>query len=355
MFTITDRFVAGKVDAIATTHLNVSHVPQLVATAVRDNSKNLKTILWLINDAGDIIRGPSFEAGRIGTSIGITQAYFGGFVVAICDNGGNLKLKSYYMNELPTFASPTFAGFNEADFTGGRASIVSITTLEGGFTNSSDPNDSVQRIAVAVRNSAGNLEVQTYDVIYNVSGSSVINHNIVKRGEAIAGTIREVAIENVSSSRFVTAVRDNGGNLKVIVWDVSANGQISRRGDVVRGGATKIAIARIGTNRFYTVCRTIGGKLKIILWETSGSGQPVAKDDNTIGEVSLIAAFSQITAVRDGSGKLRMIEWRFTGSDKVLDEDRGTIGEISLVSISRLVTAVRDNSGKLRIINWRHS
>src|SRR5262249_3197305 len=114
------------------------------------------------------------------------------------------------------------------------------------------------RVVTAVRNGAGNLQVEVWDFHNDTD-------QVVKRDSFIAGAVSEVAVQTLHSSgslaqstRFVTAVRNASGNLQVDVWDVDGAGHLNRQGKATTGAVTatnyknKLAIGRWEDDDFFT-------------------------------------------------------------------------------------------------------
>ena len=75
----------------------------------------------------------------------------------------------------------------------------------------------------------------------------------------------EINILLMSSTRVATAVRAGNGGLKLIVWDVSAAGQITRKGDSgdQAGEARFVRVARLPSGDLVTAVRAGNGSLEV--------------------------------------------------------------------------------------------
>jgi hypothetical protein len=87
----------------------------------------------------------------------------------------------------------------------------------------------------------------------------------------------------------VTSARDSDGDLKLIVWNVSAAGAFSRRGDSgdQAGEATLILSIADSFDHVVASVRTAEDTLKLIAWEVSADGltmHRLADSDNLAGE-----------------------------------------------------------------------
>lgn len=185
----------------------------------------------------------------------------------------------------------------------------------------------------------------------------------------LAGAVSEIATIRHRTQQVVTAVRTGSDNLRLISWQVNADGSVTRTGDSSNqaGEASSIDIAH--GNLYVTACRTGSGKLRVISWDINNAGAITRKGDsaNLAGEASVIriAAMSNdlfVTACRTGSGNLRLISWKLAsnGSFRRLGDTgnaAGAVSDISMVNTpkgggGRIITSVRTGSGKLKLIVW---
>lgn len=186
---------------------------------------------------------------------------------------------------------------------------------------------------------------------------------VTRRGTGTAGAVGDVEVFRVSFRRLITAVRDGDGDLKVVAWDVSADGNtITRKGDAQAGGVSQIACCDLGLGHFATAVRTAAGTLKVILWRATSGGQIERLQDGDAGAISEIAVCrlgtrAIITAVRNGSGELQMIAWRVTADGRIVRRAEQTAGQATQISMCPLgdftaATALRDSAGNLKLITW---
>jgi hypothetical protein len=210
--------------------------------------------------------------------------------------------------------------------------------------------------------------------------SSAKAQQLKRVADASAGAIAEVSTTpvNVGSDQhgqLVTAVRDGHGNLKLIVWHVSADGRhIRRMGDASAGAISRVALATVDSRNglVTTAVRDGSGNLKLIVWHISADGQQVERLADAfagaISEVALVALRNNlvVTAVRDGSGNLKLIAWHISSDGQQIDRRgdalAGAISEVRVVStispeefgfdFDSVVTVVRDSFGDLKLIAW---
>jgi hypothetical protein len=195
---------------------------------------------------------------------------------------------------------------------------------------------------------------------------------LCRRGDSgsQAGFVAEIAAARHRQSQVVTAVRTQAGALKLIAWDVDANGNITRTGDsgAQAGAATSIAIARNTTgNRFVTACRTASGRLKLISWNINNSGNTLSRladsgaQAGTASMIRIVAVTENrfTVACRTSNGTLKLIGWRLNDNGSLTrladsGDQAGAIRDIDLVALEngRVVTAVRTSNGSLKLISW---
>ncbi len=270
-----------------------------VVTAVRDGSGNLKLIAWDILPTGGIVRQGDASAGTA-SKIAMTRTPdFGiGVITALRDGSGDLKLIAWERTATGQF-------IRKDDAVGGPVSQVAITAIHDPFPG----------VVAAYRDAAGDLGIKVFQVKQGLQ--------LVTRGTAGAGAISLVAATTVqvsaSKQYIVTAVRDSGGELKLITWDVSAAGQPVRRGDATAGAISEVVIAVDGNSSVVTAVRDSGGNLKLIAWEVTASGDVIRRGDAQAGDASQIALSPTFTssgrkfmvpALRGGDGYLRVITWQ---------------------------------------------
>ncbi|RMG56378.1 MAG: hypothetical protein D6723_00510 [Acidobacteria bacterium] len=224
------------------------------------------------------------------------------------------------------------------------------------------------RVVTAVRTGGGYLKLIAWQV---TSGGE-----IERLGDATAGAIGEVAITSLSSmegDRVVTAVRTGSGYLKLIVWQVTGQGQIERLGDATGNAIDQVAMASVGGNRVVTACRDAHSNLKLIAWDVSAQGQIQALGSAAAGAISQVAIVGlravgsdarMLTAVRTGSGYLKLIAWDVSAQGQIErkgDAAAGAISQVAMTFVTTLgfppeaevvVTAVRTSSGFLEPIAW---
>jgi len=166
-----------------------------------------------------------------------------------------------------------------------------------------------------------------------------------------------------------TSVRTEEDTLKVIVWEVSAEGEFTRLGDGNDQGrsATLIKSAASG-GRLITSYRTAEGDLMLSSFSVSPDGKAVTPVGDThyqagaIGEHALIGRpYGVLSAVQTAKDdNLKLIAWSVTQDGQMRrlgDSTDDQVGSVSLIALEdfggpHLVTAVATGERDLRIITW---
>jgi hypothetical protein len=195
---------------------------------------------------------------------------------------------------------------------------------------------------------------------------------LCRRGDSgsQAGFVSEIAAVRHNRSQVINAVRAQDGTLKLIAWNVAADGGITRTGDSGNqaGVATSIAIARSTTgSRFVTACRSGSNRLFLISWNVNAGGSTITRlaDSGTqAGTASLIRIVPIsnnrfVTACRASNGSLLLIGWRLNNDGSLTrlgdsGSQAGAVLDIALVALpsNRVLTAVRASDGSLKLISW---
>ncbi len=194
-----------------------------------------------------------------------------------------------------------------------------------------------------------------------------------------AGPIQGVASTPIGGNRIATAVRNAAGNLKVILWQVEYDGSVTRLGSeegepmertrLAIGSLQRSPETKVTRARFVTAIRNKTGKLKLTVWTTREDGSIVRRGSGKTGEIEdaefALTTFGVdlvVTAVHDSLGRLKLISWRVK-SDGTLSRLKDFTGEkvdqISLASYDsfptdtgRLAAAVTTQNGNLQISAW---
>ena len=287
--------VAGAATQVAVEHPGLTRD---VVTAMRDSNGDLKLIAWDILQSGGIVRKGDELAGAV-TKVAMTRVPTGGIgvITAVRLGTGELKLIAWEVTTDKQF-------IRRGEATAGAVTEVAVTRVVEGFTG----------VVTATRGANGNLKLISWDVTPSLQ--------IIKKAEAEAGAVTAVTTATVRVANFkemvVTAVRLTDGNLKLIAWEVDANGQLTRRGEVLGGAISKLALTHPQDNDLVTTVRDGASNLKLIAWEVSATGEIQRQGDTWDGAVTQVAISDKLTvggkpflvgAFRLNDGNLKTITW----------------------------------------------
>ena len=178
----------------------------------------------------------------------------------------------------------------------------------------------------AVRTSAGRLQLISWALLSE-------NGDAIQRLSDTGG--QGESIDMLAMALNITAVRTTDGRLKLIHWEVD-NGVITRRGDSGTQGelVTGLSIDNYSTvrslARYVTAVITPQGLLKLIAWDIAADGSLTRTGDS--GAISIgarevaVNAFQDatdgsarvITAIIDGTGRLKVITWDMADHDDLV-------------------------------------
>jgi WD40 repeat protein len=255
------------------------------------------------------------------------------FATAVQDGDGNLNVTTWYADH--------YTIERRSSASAGRVGLVSVCPLSAPFSP-----DVRYVLATAVQDGDGNLKV----IIWYVDGEG----NLERKGSASAGPISLVSVIPIDFMDFEptvlsTVVKTDSGDLKVIIWEVDDEGNLVRRGSASAGSVGLISAAdltRVGIDggRFVIAVQDGDGNLKIIGWNVDKESLEVTRlGSATAGAVSLISCCRYpfldeflfggfVTAIRDGSGNLKIIGWIMDRDGNLERNDDGSAGRIGLVS-----------------------
>ena len=138
-----DDASAGAISKLAIAPVRVASNKELIITAVRDGSGNLKLLAWEITATGQILSRGNVTGGAI-TDVAIGADGSHQLVTAVRDSGGNLKLIAWELSLGGAFE-------REGEIAAGPATHVALT---GSFTSSG------RKLALpALRDNAGELRL----------------------------------------------------------------------------------------------------------------------------------------------------------------------------------------------------
>ena len=207
---------AGTVSEIATTYSGLYSRHLRVVTAIRTDNNGLKLISWEIGDESVTRTGDSGDQAGQATQIDIAGSEIsdnnrGKLVTAVRTTSGALKLISWQRDEA--------GNITRLGDSGNQAGDISLVKIEEIYPDV---------YVTAVRTAEGRLRLITWRL--NSDGSLT---RLSDSGN-LAGSVSEITLSGhaVNSRELVaTAVRDEQGYLKLIVWQVLEDGDITRVGD----------------------------------------------------------------------------------------------------------------------------
>jgi hypothetical protein len=340
------------VAATATLFLSTNRV---ITATIRQPIGNLRLRSWDLVGLSTL----SFQADADEGSLLAKEVYLGepvsGYVLAaVRQEDDSLRMIAYYV-------APSGALIRRADYLAGKIGALDMAT-----TTSGD-----HRSVTAVRDEDGNLKLIAWDIQVAVNGSV----SIVRLGQASAGAVSAVAISRSKVFNGVfTAVRDGAGELKVIPWKLSSNGQSFTRGVDASAGAiaADLDVAPLASGVAVAV-KNSQGNLEIKTWSANSNGDIGGLKGSVAGgqasEITLLTALhggSNLTSVfRSHDGELYLAGWKIDGDGSDLrrlgSSKAGAASKISADSYWRpytdgprdiIVTTMRMTGGDLRVISW---
>ncbi len=198
--------------------------------------------------------------------------------------------------------------------------------------------------------------------------------------DVVTGVVSRVSVASLSDERFITAVTNESGNLKLKVWDVTANAQFTPRGDYEGGLTTVFALtaigfaspgsaapgsAALGSSGVVIAVQQADGNLRLIYFVVGKQGDISRRGMIDGGEAARIAIAAAgparvVTATQNIAGETKLIVWDVDQSGQfVRKRDHaalsGTQVALAALSATQLVCAVRGTNTKLDVSAWRLS
>lgn len=267
-------------------------------TAFRDADGHLKLIAWALSSGGHIGRRDDAVAGPV-KSLAIAAFPDGnGVITLVRGNQDELKLVAWEL-------SPTLEIARRGDIEAGVVWDIAVTTTREDFTG----------VVSATTDSDRKLKL----IAWGFDGAA---KTFTRRGDAEAGVIKGdlnlVRAELAGNDIVVTAFSNEEGNLKLITWQVLANGEIKRRDSATAGFASLIDLTTAPGGKVVASVKDSDGILRMIAYQVQSSGQIARMGTDIAGQTSRIASSVArsggqdflLTAVRDADNKLRTISWK---------------------------------------------
>jgi hypothetical protein len=314
-----------------------------VITALREGNGNLKLIVWDVANDGAFTRRGDATAGTV-DRIAVTDWPGGpGVVTAVRTASGTLKIIAWKLDANGALQ-------RVGDHEGEAIKDVSISS-PAGFAG----------VVTAVVNSSGNLEV----IAWKLSASG----QFTKTDSLTAGAAAKLDIKALSTAggaaRVAVAMRNGAGNLEIINWSIQSNGQLKRLGEAVAGPISDVALAaRAGSNAdLLSLSTGADGELTVIGWEVAADGNLTRVSTGRGGKASsptLVTWHPDIHTYGVGAlctedGKLKLIVWR-NGVELVRHGELTSdpVKQVVLTGwLDGVVTVARDAAGNLKLVSWQ--
>lgn len=258
------------------------------------------------------------------------------------DNGGAVKKVSLAIPSGTTNAALAMITGSDAlkiaayDF--GTSSLT--RTVEWTDSNATDvvaaQGNFTDGIVTAVRTQFGNLKVIAWEV--DADGSPSID----RRGEDVGGAVEEIAIARTHTfPGVITALRLPNNRLKLVTWRVSSNGNTVEREDEIEDALVQqISIVRLGSvgfgDRIVTAVKTLGGDLELVSWSVASDGTITRLEDLQAGEITEVSAsrvgnYHLLTAMGNDDGDYKLIAWHVAADGSFTRRSETLGGEASLI------------------------
>jgi hypothetical protein len=362
-----------------------------VVTAAKNNSGHLEVIVWDCPSLG-------VQAKRLGAIVGgsveslAVAASTGRVVTATTEkDGGQLKVTLWSVTGHG--ANVNLAQeFHSGDQTPSGVKGVAVATYG-------------ETIVVAIRDAHTVLQLIAWHFVPPEEPQSPVGPHVSPGLHRVADSASDPKREDhrirafaltCCGARFVTAIReDQTDELRVIAWETKADGRIVQTAKSLVGADGPIAdvsIAAVDDKRVVTAVRMRDGEVKLIVWDVVANGNRVDRRDvsspptprgvdsvsiATLGpdimlHEELAPAQVAIAAPRLANGKLRLMTWDVSANGllrRMTDLDFDPVREVALTSVGEgawtttvshestpqygLVAAVRDDHDELRLFGWR--
>ncbi|NER79518.1 MAG: beta-lactamase family protein [Leptolyngbya sp. SIO1D8] len=309
---------------------------------------NLQIIPYLVNERGTLTRGEVVTAGAASQVNLIHPDYSSADAVTVFrDADGNLKTIAW---DISSAGKVTRRG----DAVAGPVKDIAVTPFPDG-----------KGVITLTRGLQNDLKLIAWEVTSSL--------NIIRRGDIDAGAVRDIAITTTRAdfNGVVSATTNSDRTLKLIAWSFNSTAKtFSRRGDaeagVIKGELNIVRVQLAGKDIVVTAFSNEDANLKLITWQVEANGQITRKDSTTAGFASIIdltvASGGRIIAsVKDADGSLRLIAYSVDANGQIERVGSDIAGQVSRIVASRiyrsgrefLLTAVRDDQNKLRTISWK--
>ncbi len=294
---------------------------------------------------------------RAGGLDAVNEDHLGwGIPIRAMADGVVLRTSTGWENN-PAAGKRVFQMMAETD--GEAITDVKVTSL-----GETAPGSRVQRVASLVRLPDNTFKITIWDLFSQSRG-------IAQRGSAVSNpgeTVKAIAVVALGGTRLVTSVRLADDTHRVMLWQVSADGQTVERSDAHDEPAvavTEVSLAKMAENRLAAGLRTTAGDLRVAVYDVSLNETVVPRgvDSGDAASSVGVASLSETrfaASVRASTGALKVIVWDVSDSSPypLLRRGEATAENVSRVATAlsaggKWVTAMRTSpGGLLKLARW---
>lgn len=364
-----DDKLAGKIDRLAVCAAGPGGAHGMIVTAVRDGDGKLSLTAWQANE--NFSGMPVVQLSQKGTStahlIGDVAVVWSRYVVtAVRTSDDLLKLIAWEVTK--------DGAINRKGSAGKPDKITGRVAVESNATDVVAAN-STTLIVTAVRLQNGTVRLSSWHLKDNGDIESLHDQD--------AGTGSEVALVSIGPdyafpnvTQVFAALRDGGGNLKLIQYSLDKDGHFKQLATNSAGPIDEVDACiysqglSVGfSDDSYDIVTAVrkGTSLKLIGWRVDLFGEikriGPSKELPAGGKLVVtpvgVAMYSDrlLTAARDGAGNLALTVWNPDSSQFLVHEASNSAGAVSDIAVQSygangLATAVRQADGNLKVIAW---
>jgi hypothetical protein len=282
-----------------------------VVTAVRAANDELKLTFWRVADGGAIERADDDTSGGKAGDVSLASYPVGrGVVSAVQADSGELKLTAWNVDERDQLV-------RRGSATGGAVRAVELATLAKGRRASEAGVSPFRGVVTAAKNEAGVLRVTTWR--FDPSTGSLSQASSLGAG-AITGQIAVAAVPAESFREMVVVAARSTTGMRLLSFEVAANGALTKRWEWNLGGEAKeITVDAVSEGRFLTALQDGSGRLRLIGWHLGPNGKLTRLGEEQAGAADRVASallrrdggdtLLALTAVRGSNGALQLISY----------------------------------------------
>lgn len=278
----------------------------LVVTAVKTSSDVLKMIVWKVSESGAITRKGDATDEAMGAALSTCRIGMEYLATGTTTSAGTVRIAIWRVRADGTIARTSTASAGAASQIALAESWNTDITTDG-----SDVVDYAQ-LTSAVRDSGGDLKLIHWAIADD-------GKSIRRLADASAGAVDDIALCSLPPRSLISAMRDSGDNLRLISWMLDEGGLAVNRWDSAVAGKIKdLDTCIAGRDLVATAVRTEGNNLKVIVWRPIANGAEIVRiADNEAGGAALITVCQSspgvlVTGIKDKSGDLKLIAWKLS-------------------------------------------